>query len=165
MAAPLLLEDTKRMSSVSSTPGKRYALVAIDDLEGGSSTLFDGTRPLNIISPGAAGAGEPRIIYVENPRSQPNIIVQAAPPAPAPVAPPVTKKKEPMHPLLKGLIVLTAGPFVVAGAMVVAAGGFVYGTGAVIAGVGDLMTGGPLKKKARRAWRARNAEKNARRTT
>ena len=70
-----------------------------------------------------------------------------------------------MHPLLKGLIVLTAGPFVVAGAMVVAAGGFVYGTGAVIAGVGDLMTGGPLKKKARRAWRARNAEKNARRTT
>ena len=161
MAAPFASDDTKRISVMSSPSGRRYALVPVDD-DGQPRAYYDGMQPINIVSP--ALANEPRIIFVDNPSRAPqNVIVQA--PAPPPAEPVIIKKKEPMHPLLKGLIVLTAGPFVMAGALVVAAGSVVYGAGAVVVGVGDLMTGGPLKKKARRAWRQRNANKNARRAT
>ena len=67
-----------------------------------------------------------------------------------------TKKKSKMHPLVKGIVVLTVGPFVMAAAMVVAAGSVVYGAGQIIVGIGDLMMMGPLRKKAINAWKHRN---------
>lgn len=71
------------------------------------------------------------------------------------------KKKRKLHPFLKGIVILTVSPFVMAGVVIVAAGTIVYGTGQLIVGVGDIMTGGPLKKTARKAWEDRKNAKKA----
>lgn len=65
------------------------------------------------------------------------------------------KKKKKMHPILKGVAILVVGPFAMAGAGVVAAGSVVYATGYLIMGIGDVLTGGPLKGVAKRAWKER----------
>lgn len=68
------------------------------------------------------------------------------------------KKGRKMHPFVKGVVVLTVGPLVMAGACVAAVGGFMYGTGQIIVGVGDILTGGPLKKTLKKAWKTRNED-------
>lgn len=75
-------------------------------------------------------------------------------------APEETKKKKKkgrkMHPFVKGIVILTASPFVMAGACVAAGGAIIYGTGQLIVGVGDVLTGGPLKKTLKKAWDERH---------
>ena len=39
------------------------------------------------------------------------------------------------------------------------AGAVIYGAGQVLVGVGDLLTGGPLKKTAKKAWQERRDRK------
>ncbi len=96
---------------------------------------------------------------MQSPAIQTNIIPE---PQAVPAAAEETKKKKKgrkMHPFVKGVVILTAGPLVLAGVCVGAVGGFIYGTGQIIVGVGDILTGGPLKKTMKRAWKTRNEDK------
>jgi len=47
----------------------------------------------------------------------------------------------------KGLLILLAAPFALAGAVIFAAGGIVYGAGSIVVGLGNLMTGGFFRRK------------------
>jgi hypothetical protein len=46
----------------------------------------------------------------------------------------------------KGLLILLATPFALAGAVLFAAGGIVYGAGSIVKGLGNLLTFGAFKK-------------------
>ncbi|CAE7221849.1 unnamed protein product [Rhizoctonia solani] len=50
-----------------------------------------------------------------------------------------------LMPLAKGLGILIATPFAVAGGAIFAAGGILYGAGKTIQGVGNVLTGGVFK--------------------
>ncbi|KAJ1305628.1 hypothetical protein OPQ81_000625 [Rhizoctonia solani] len=52
------------------------------------------------------------------------------------------EKENILMPLAKGLGILIATPFAVAGGAIFAAGGILYGAGKTIQGVGNLLTGG-----------------------
>ncbi|GAB1524266.1 hypothetical protein RhiXN_06100 [Rhizoctonia solani] len=52
------------------------------------------------------------------------------------------EKENILMPLAKGLGILIAAPFAVAGGAIFAAGGILYGAGKTIQGVGNLLTGG-----------------------
>lgn len=69
------------------------------------------------------------------------------------------KKKRKMHPFVKGIVVLTALPFVMTAVGIAGAGAIIYGSGHILVGVGDIMMGGPLRKEAQKAWKNRKAEK------
>jgi hypothetical protein len=55
------------------------------------------------------------------------------------------EKEHILMPLTKGLGILIAAPFAVAGGAIFAAGGILYGAGKTIQGVGNLLTGGMLQ--------------------
>ncbi|CAE6471889.1 unnamed protein product [Rhizoctonia solani] len=52
------------------------------------------------------------------------------------------EKEDILMPLAKGLGILIATPFAVAGGAIFAAGGILYGAGKTIQGVGNILTGG-----------------------
>ncbi|CAE6455713.1 unnamed protein product [Rhizoctonia solani] len=54
----------------------------------------------------------------------------------------VAEKENILMPLAKGLGILIATPFAVAGGAIFAAGGILYGAGKTIQGVGNILTGG-----------------------
>ena len=162
-----MIEDVKRSFTGSSTE-RQGALVLYEDRPETVYAPFDGTyahTPGHLpLLPCACGRAHPG-----NPFASP---LDADAPAAAPLVkekeaatPEDEKEKEKdcsMHPLVKGIVVLTVGPFVMVAACVVAAGSVVYGTGQLIVGVGDIMMGGPLKKHAKRAWDARKEERRTR---
>ncbi|KAH7323404.1 hypothetical protein B0J17DRAFT_683331 [Rhizoctonia solani] len=55
------------------------------------------------------------------------------------------EKENILMPLAKGLGILIATPFAVAGGAIFAAGGILYGAGKTIQGVGNILTGGAFK--------------------
>jgi len=52
------------------------------------------------------------------------------------------EKEHILMPLAKGLAILIATPFVLAGGVIFAAGAIIYGAGKVVQGLGTLLTGG-----------------------
>ena len=151
--------DAKSDSITLASPGQRYGLVLYDD--GQQETLRDGmTLPQFIPTATPVPASNVFVIDGQG-RCQCNHACSAHAPQPQTLATNAkpsagTKKKSKMHPLVKGIVVLTVGPFVMAAALVVAAGSVVYGAGQIIVGIGDLMMMGPLRKKAINAWKHRN---------
>ena len=49
--------------------------------------------------------------------------------------------------LVKGIGLITATPFALAGAAVFAAGAIIYGSGKIIIGIGQVLTLGKLRRK------------------
>lgn len=68
-----------------------------------------------------------------------------------------------LHPFVKGVIILTVFPFIIAMGAVFCGGALLYGVGQLLAGLGDIMMGGPLRKKAKKAWQDRRVEAAAER--
>ena len=161
LASTMIPNDAKSDSITLASPPQRYAVLLYDEAR--QEAIPDRTMlpplPLGATATSMAGSN---VFVMENPcRCQCHHACGTQPatlptPATTPQKSKPAKKKSKMHPLVKGIIVLTVGPFVMAGAAVVAAGSVVYGAGQVIAGIGDLLMGGPLRKKAMRAWKHRN---------
>lgn len=69
------------------------------------------------------------------------------------------KRKSRMHPFLKGVVIIAVSPVLMTGALIFGTGAFVYGAGQLLVGMGDIMMGGPLRKKAQKAWKNRGTKK------
>ncbi|KAF7795263.1 hypothetical protein EIP86_006415 [Pleurotus ostreatoroseus] len=72
------------------------------------------------------------------------------------------KKKMRLHPLLRGVVILTVSPILMTAVAIFGTGAVIYGTGQLLVGVGDILMGGPLRKKAKKAWRDRRAKRRER---
>ena len=72
-------------------------------------------------------------------------------------------KRVRLHPFVKGVIILTVFPLIIAVGAVFCGGALLYGAGQLLSGIGDIMMGGPLRKKAKKAWQDRKVEEAAER--